>query len=124
MAHKFDIDVQIQHITSHQKVNYTFTVTDTELIANLMTRAIERYNSKRDCTVVLHCSSPFIFSGTKVRHPRHHAITKEIKTCGDLQQRIKTFLPKAVFPTVYALVVPNTKNKHSVKVSTFLLIIL
>ena len=124
MADNFDIQVRMHNISDGDNYNDVITVHKTELIADLMTRAIERYNSKRDCTVVLHCSSPFIFSGTKVRHPRHHAITKEIKTCGDLQQLIKTFLPKAVFPTVYALVVPNTKNKHSVKVSTFLLIIL
>ena len=69
MADNFDIHVRLHNISDGDNYNDVITVRPTELIANLMTRAVDTYNGNRDCTVNLHPDSPYILSADGCRYP-------------------------------------------------------
>ena len=85
MAEYFNIDVRMHNCSDGDDFSVTFPVRGTELIADLMTRALDSYNASRDTAVFLHPDSPFILSADGSRYPREGSIVAVMQTCGALQ---------------------------------------
>ena len=110
MADNFDIQVRMHNISDGDNYNDVITVHKTELIADLMTRAIERYNGNRDCTVNLHPDSPFILSADGDRYPPDGSIIQVFQTCGELQQYVRQEKPKSLSVRVHARLIAEGKK--------------
>ena len=112
MADNFEILVRMHNVSDGHNYDDVFTVHRRELIADLMTRAIETYNGNRDCTVTLHPNSPFTTSANGDRYPPRGSIFQVYQTCGELQQYVRQQNPEslAVRPGLYACVIAEGKK--------------
>ena len=110
MADNFDIQVRMHNVSERDNYNDVITVHGTELIANLMTRAIERYNGNRDRRVNLHPNSPFILSANGDRYPPAGSIIQVFQTCGELQQYVRQEKPKSLSVRVHARLIAEGKK--------------
>ena len=107
MVVNFDIDVYMYNISSGDSFSETFPVRGNEWIADLMTRVVNRYNASRNCQMILHPDSPYIFLADGSRFPVDGSILAVIKTCGALLLYVRRDKPNSLFVRVHARLIPK-----------------
>ena len=93
MSENYKVTVRMQHTTVRDSYEVTLTACGSELINDLMSRAIGRYNATRYFVSYIHPNSPYLLSANRSRYPARGSIVAVFQTCGELMEYVRRQKP-------------------------------